>query len=125
MVVFCRFTRDIQTVHEVAAKLKQTSLELSGRYNQLARWQDGEAPILAVQTQSGGVGIDLTRARVAIYYSLGLSLGDHLQSLARIHRPGQTRNVVYYYLLAEGTIDEKVSKALQSRKEVIEEILKR
>ena len=69
--------------------------------------------------------IDLTRARVAIYYSLGLSLGDHLQSQARLHRPGQTRTVSYYYLLAENTIDGKVFKALQAKQDVIESLLRR
>ncbi len=126
VVVFCRFRRDLDTVHDVATKLKIPSCELSGRVNQLAEWQGAPtAKILAVQTQAGGVGIDLTKARVAIYYSLGLSLGDHLQSQARLHRPGQKGIVVYYYLLADRTIDEKVHKALLARKEVIEEILKR
>lgn len=123
VVVFCRFRHDLEAVHQVADAVDQRSLELSGRTNELEGWQNGYAPILAVQIQAGGVGIDLTRARVAIYYSLGLSLGDHLQSMARVHRPGQTRNVVYYYLLAENTIDVKIARALQARKDVIEAIL--
>ena len=125
VVVFARFRHDLDTVHAAAAGLHRNSLELSGRVNQLAAWQAGEAPVLAVQTQAGGVGIDLTRARVAIYYSLGLSLGDHLQSQARLHRPGQTRTVAYYYLLAENTIDGKVFKALEARQDVIEALLRR
>ena len=123
VVVFCRFRHDLDTVHRVAGPGR--SLELSGRKNDLAEWQAGAAPILAVQTQAGGVGIDLTRARVAIYYSLGLSLGDHLQSQARLQRPGQTRTVAYYYLLAEHTIDGKVFRALQAKQDVIEVLLRR
>ncbi len=125
VVVFCRFRHDLDSVHRVCVNLGFGSLELSGRVNQLAAWQAGDSQVLAVQIQAGGVGIDLTRARVGIYYSLGLSLGDHLQSLARIHRPGQTRNVVYYYLLADGTIDYKVYKALLNRQVVIEAVLER
>jgi SNF2 family DNA or RNA helicase len=125
VVVFCRFRHDLDSVRQVAQSLKLESRELSGRMNQLAEWQRGDAPVLAVQIQAGGVGIDLTRARVGVYYSLGLSLGDHLQSLARIHRPGQTRNVVYYYLLADRTIDHKVYQALQNRQEVIEAVMRR
>ena len=125
MVVFCRFRHDLDTVHTVSHNLHRESLELSGRVNELKEWQEGKAPVLAVQIQAGGVGIDLTRARVAIYYSLGLSLGDHLQSLARLQRPGQTRTVAYYYLLADGTIDHKVFKALQAKQDVIEALLRR
>ena len=91
--------------------------------DELKRWQAGEAPVLAVQIDSGGVGVDLTRARYAIYYSLGFSLGSYEQSLARIHRPGQTRPVEYIHLLAEGTVDEKVMAALARRSDVVNTVL--
>ena len=125
VVVFCRFRHDLDAVHYAAQCVHRGSLELSGRRDDLAAWQAGEAPVLAVQTQAGGVGIDLTRARVAIYYSLGLSLGDHLQSQARLQRPGQTRTVAYYYLLADNTIDHRVFRALAARKDVIDALLRR
>ena len=79
--------------------------------------------VMAVQIQAGGVGIDLTRASIAVYYSFGFSLGDHLQSLARLHRPGQRHPVTFYHLIAQGTVDEKVFRALQERREVISNIL--
>ena len=91
--------------------------------DELKRWQAGDAPVLAVQIDSGGLGIDLTRARYAIYYSLGFSLGSYEQSLARVHRPGQTRPVEYIHLLAENTVDEKVVAALSSRADVVNAVL--
>jgi SNF2 family DNA or RNA helicase len=91
--------------------------------DELKCWQAGEAPVLAVQIDSGGVGVDLTRARYAIYYSLGFSLGSYEQSLARIHRPGQTRPVEYIHLVAEGTVDEKVMAALARRADVVNTVL--
>ena len=125
VVVFARFRHDLDSIHRAAAKALKSSLELSGRINQLLDWQQGEAAVLAVQTQAGGVGIDLSRARIAIYYSLGLSLGDHLQSLSRLQRRDMGYSPAYYYLLAKGTVDEKVFNALRARKQVIEEVLKR
>lgn len=124
VVVFCRFRADLDVVHRVAAAQGRTSAELSGRTNALASWQAGEADVLAVQIQSGGVGIDLTRARYCIYYSLGFSLGDYMQSLARVHRPGQTRSVTYLHLVATDTIDEVVYAALAARDEVVQTILR-
>ncbi len=118
-------SKDLEAVHRVCVKLGFGSLELSGRVNELERWQSGESAVLAVQIQAGGVGIDLTRTRVGIYYSLGLSLGDHLQSLARIQRPGQEKIVAYYYLLADGTVDHKIYRALLNLEEVIEAIMRR
>ena len=125
VVVFCRFRHDLDSAHEAARMVGMRSLELSGRINQLQEWQQGGAPVLAVQTQAGGVGIDLSRAKLAIYYSLGLSLGDHLQSLARLQAKDMAWHPTYYYLLAKGTVDEKVYCALEARKEIIEEIMKR
>ncbi|HOQ47565.1 MAG TPA: SNF2-related protein [Bryobacteraceae bacterium] len=123
VVVFCRFHKDLEAVNRVADETGRRSLELSGRIDELKRWQAGEAPVLAVQIDSGGVGVDLTRARYAIYYSLGFSLGSYEQSLARIHRPGQTRPVEYIHLLAEGTVDEKVMAALARRSDVVNTVL--
>ena len=123
IVVFCRFRPDLDNIKAVCAELGRTSGELSGRMSNLKEWQDGELNTLAVQIRSGGVGIDLTRTAYCVYYSVGHSLGDYLQSLDRSHRHGQTRAVTYYHLLAEGTIDEKVYKALQKRKNIIDAIM--
>ncbi|WP_447983808.1 DEAD/DEAH box helicase [Nitrospira sp. Nam74] len=123
VVVFCRFRHDLNMVHQVAIAMKRCSLELSGRVDALKPWQQGAAPILAVQIQSGGVGIDLTRAAHAIYFSLGYSLEHYEQSRKRVHRPGQTRTVRYYHLVARGTIDRAVYAALKARKDVVEYIL--
>lgn len=122
IVVFARFHSDLdQTIR--AAKDRGGVLELSGRRNELQAWQDGKARVLAVQIQAGGVGVDLTRARIAVYYSLGFSLGEYEQSLARIHRPGQERPVLYYHLIAQGTVDEKVYEALRKKRDVVNFIL--
>lgn len=123
VVVFCVFHHDLDAVHRVAAKLGRKSLELSGRRKELAAWKSGDAPVFAVQIQSGGIGIDLTRARYCILYSIDFNLGNYLQALRRIHRPGQTRPVTYYHLLARNTVDITVRKALQRRRNIIEEVM--
>jgi SNF2 family DNA or RNA helicase len=123
VIVFCRFHKDLEAVNRVADETGRRSLELSGRMDELKQWQAGEAPVLAVQIDSGGVGVDLTRARYSIYYSLGFSLGSYEQSLARIHRPGQTRPVEYIHLLAQDTVDEQVMAALARRSDVVNSVL--
>ena len=125
LVVFCRFRHDLDSIAEVCRDAGRSCAELSGRRNELAHWQDGGADVLAVQIQSGGVGIDLTRARYAIYFSTSWSLGEYEQSLARVHRPGQERPVIYIHLPAKGTVDEVVYKALERKRDVIEAVLLR
>ena len=124
VVVFARFKHDLEVVHRVARKLERPSYEISGARKDLSLWNDGGG-ILAVQIQSGGLGIDLTKARYAVYYSLGFSLGDYLQSMARLHRQGHERPVEIIHLVAAGTVDEKVMAALAAREQIVESIMKR
>lgn len=123
IVVFCRFRTDIEAVHRIARKLNRHCLELSGKVNQLKNWAFGQTPMIVVQIQSGGVGIDLTKSCYAFYYSVGFSLSDYLQSMSRLHRPGQKKNVSCYHLVATNTVDEKVYKALDKREKIIESVL--
>jgi hypothetical protein len=122
-VVFGRFHHDLDAIRGECESRGLTCGELSGRRNDLASWQDGHSDVLIIQLQAGGVGVDVTRARVAIYYSLDFNLGNYLQSRARIRRPGQTRSGLWIHLVAEGTIDEKVYKALEKRQQVVEWVL--
>jgi len=123
VVVFARFRNDLDVVHRVAADVGRGSLEISGRRDELRDWQSGAAPILAAQIQAGGVGIDLTRSRYAIYYSIGFSLGDFLQSKARLHRPGQRRTTEFIFLAAANTVDEQILRALAARQDLVESVL--
>lgn len=123
VVAFCRFHADLDAVHEAAKAAGYHSLELSGRRDELKLWQGGQAQVLAVQISAGGVGVDLTRARYSIYYSLSFSLGEYDQALSRVHRPGQTRPVEHIHLVARNTVDVKIMRALEKRAEVVSAIL--
>lgn len=126
VVVFARFTADLDAIREVADELGRSYAEISGNRKDAL---DDDACLLpgvevvGVQIQSGGVGIDLTRAAVAVYYSIGHNLGDFQQSLKRTHRPGQKRNVLYVYLVAAGTVDSTIITALRNREEGISAVL--
>jgi len=123
IVVFYRFTHEGDLILETGREAGLTSVELSGRVNDLDLFQDGKADLIAVQIQAGSMGIDLTRARYGIYWSINQSLGDHDQSQKRQHRPGQTRPVMYLYLCAANTSDETMVEALQEKRNPIEAVL--
>lgn len=125
-VVFCRFRRDLDEARRVAGSLGRGYMEVSGRGNELRAWQDATGgEVIGVQIQSGGFGIDLTRAATAFFYSVGFSLADYQQATARIDRPGQTRNTTIVNFIAKGTIDEAVFGAIDSKANVIEKVLDR
>jgi len=123
LVIFARFTNDLRAIKEVAESQGRTYAELSGHANELSQWQIGNKDVLGVQIKSGREGVDFTRARYSIYYSLGFSLGDYEQSIKRLDRPGQVREGMYIHLLAKNTVDFKVMEALEKRQEVVSSVL--
>lgn len=124
IVVFCRFRADLEQVEKTCASLDWNYGEVSGSRKDVdGVWEGDEFDVMGVQIQAGGLGIDLTKARHAIYLSMGFNLGDYEQSRARIHRPGQERKCVYTHIVAKDTIDEAVYHALSNKKEVIEGVL--
>jgi SNF2 family DNA or RNA helicase len=123
VVIMAHFTNDLKMIRQVCEAQGRTYAELSGHANQLSQWQIGKFDVLGVQIKSGREGVDLTRARYTIYYSMGFSLGDYEQSMKRTDRPGQTREGLFIHLLAEGSVDLKVMKSLQHHKEVITAVL--
>jgi superfamily II DNA or RNA helicase len=126
VVVFCRFRSDLDAVAEVAAAAGLRYKEVSGRRQDGLTHDSEMAPdcdVVAVQIQSGGTGVDLTRARIVIWYSMGYSLSDYDQARARLHRPGQTRPVLSIHLLAEDTADMDVYEALSQRRSVVSFVL--
>lgn len=125
VIVFCRFRSDLDAVAEVAAQAGLTYGEVSGRSKSglSADSEMAEFDVVGVQIQSGGTGVDLTRSRVGIWYSLGYSLSDYDQARKRMDRPGQTRSVTFVHLLAEDTADFEVYGALDSRRSVIHGVM--
>jgi len=123
LVVFCRFRSDLEAVHRSAEKAKRSSCELSGSRRELEEFQSNSKNVIAIQISSGAEGITLVNARHCVYYSLGFSLGQYEQSLARIHRPGQKKSVTYHHLIVTNSVDTKLYSALRSKKRIINEIL--
>ena len=122
VVVFARFQNDLDVIARLAQKMRRPHYEISGRVKSLDEWNE-RGGVLAVQIQAGGLGLDLTAARYCVYYSLGYNLGDYLQSIARLHRPGQTSLVDYIHLVMSESIDEIVVEALADKEDVINRIL--
>lgn len=150
IVVFCRWRYDLDRVRSVVESLewernavkagndkKRAAMieagtwrpfvygELSGRAKQLD--ENAKIPpgiqVFGVQVQSGGVGVDFTRAAIAVLYSIDFSLGNYEQMLKRLHRPGQDRPVRFYHLVAERSVDQRIYKALAARKSVVGSIM--
>ena len=124
VVVYCRFRADLAAVAEVATAGGLRYGEISGsRKDGLTEdAKMADVDVLGVQIASGGVGIDLTRSRVAIWWSVGFEAWLFAQAQARQHRPGQTRQVSNIYLIASDTIDGAIYAALARKQSVIDTV---
>lgn len=122
VTIFSRFTNEIERIVKLCEKLKRKPSVLYKGINEIAEWQAGYSNVLIAQVQSGSEGISLVRSNICILFSVGFSLGQYEQLLARTMRPGQKRNVVYYSIIAKGTVNEKVYAALRNKKKVIDYI---
>jgi SNF2 family DNA or RNA helicase len=72
---------------------------------------------------TGGYGLTLTAAHTMVYYSNSFDLEKRLQSEDRAHRIGQTKNVTYIDLIAVGTVDEKIVKALRDKIDIATQVM--
>jgi SNF2 family DNA or RNA helicase len=73
--------------------------------------------------KTGGYGLTLTSSHTVVYYSNDYSLEVRMQSEDRAHRIGQTQKVTYIDLMAEGTIDEKIVKALNNKIDLASKVM--
>jgi hypothetical protein len=125
LVIFARFSADLEIVHDVCIDLDRTCGEISGQQKDLT--EGGEFPpeldTLAVQIQSGSLGINLSLASTAIFYSWGWSLGDVEQARARIRHGEKKEKLHYIHLTIEDTLDERMLLCLENRKDFIEDVI--
>ena len=129
VVIFARFNHDIKNIHSVCSRMGRRCSEISGRCDEFDEWNKGKTSILVVQIQSGAEGLDFTRAKYAIYYSLTYALYQYNQSRKRLHRPGQEHPVTYYLLMGKlkhgKSIDESIFESLQRNENFIHQIMSR
>lgn len=83
----------------------------------IRKWNKGELPIALLHPMSGGHGLNLqSGGSTMIWFGMTWSLELYQQTVARLWRQGQTANtVVIQHIVAKGTIDERILKALSQK----------
>lgn len=79
-------------------------------------WNKGRIKKLFAHSASIGHGTNLQYGgHIAAWFDLPFSLELWLQANARLPRPGQTKQVLIYPIIAEGTYDERALKMLSDK----------
>lgn len=123
LVVFARFIPEIDAIARMLKKegIKYSLIrgDVKDRASEVERFQnDKETKVFIGQLQTTGMGLTLTAADTAVFYSLSYNFADYEQAKARIHRIGQKNNCTYIHLIAKNSIDEKVLDALSKKKNI-------
>lgn len=126
IVIFAKFRIDIKNIRDMLESIGIDSSEMSGKEDTTQDWVDNKTRVIVIQIASGAEGLnELVKSRYCIYYTLSHSLGMYLQSRKRLHRPRQTRPVIYYTLIAKNTIDKTILNSLKSNKNVVDYIMEK
>jgi superfamily II DNA or RNA helicase len=130
-VVFCRF---VWEVHLIARILERMNLgrgaKLWGkvkdlkkdprRTNMLLDFQKGKYDWMVCQQKTGGVGVDLYRARKFFVYSMGHSYIDYDQMLSRGDFLEQNETADFFLLVVRSSIDTDIVSAVVKKKSITE-----
>jgi len=81
---------------------------------------DPDQSVLVLQVDAGGVGINLQCAQVVILMEAQFKPSTEWQAIARVHRMGQSRQVIVHRLLAIGTIEERLVQLLEDKTRLFE-----
>ena len=83
----------------------------------ISEWNSGKIPVALIHPASAGHGLNLqSGGSTLVWFGLTWSLELYQQTNARLWRQGQTADtVVIQHIIAKGTIDEQIMKALKTK----------
>ncbi len=110
------FKHDLERITERLHKLHIPFSKLDTSES-IIRWNKGELPVALIHPASAGHGLNLQAGgSTLIWFGLTWSLELYQQTNARLWRQGQqSETVVVQHIIAKGTIDERILKALSEK----------
>jgi len=131
-IIWSRFRHDIQVITDMLNKEYGEGCAAAyygdtpdnERNDIVMRFQKSNALRFFVgNPATAGYGLTLTEANLVVYYANDFNLETRIQSEDRAHRIGQRNPVTYVDLMTEGSIDEKIVKALRAKIDIGAKVL--
>ena len=130
VIIWCAFRHDVELITAAISKEfpdKSYVTYKGGQNNDerikaldLFKYKDCQ---FMISTSAASKGLTLVECCANIYFSMSYNLENFLQSQDRTHRIGQERVVTYDLMMAKDTIDEKIVKTLEKKKDLAESVL--
>ena len=129
VIIFSQFTSFLEIIGRMLVKQGYKYLYLDGstplkeRSMLVTKFQSGLCPIFLVSLKAGGLGLNLTAANYVIIADPWWNPAIEKQAEDRAHRMGQERAVTVIRLVAQHTIEEKILRLHETKRELSDAIL--
>jgi SNF2 family DNA or RNA helicase len=115
VLVAYAFKHEQARIMEALKEFKPRKLETA---QDIADWNEGKAPLMVAHPASVGHGINIQKGgHILVWFGNTWSLELYQQFNARLYRQGQMKPVMIHHIIAKNTIDEKIIKALDGKKQ--------
>ena len=123
LLVFYNFQHDRDRIKKALEKSDLVVKELKTTQDE-DDWNAGKIDILLTHPASAAYGLNLQEGGNHVcWFGLSWNLEHYQQANKRLHRQGQKEKVIIHHLVTQGTRDEDVMRALDSKAGVQEEIM--
>ena len=129
ILLFSQFTSMLELLEQRMKKEKISCCMLTGatskedRARLVERFQKEEVPVFCISLKAGGTGLNLTAADIVIHFDPWWNAAVENQATDRAHRIGQKHVVNVNRLIAKDTIEERILKLQEAKKELAEQVL--
>lgn len=113
VIVFYNFDAELRAIEDVCIELDKPTSFVNGHERDLSCYEQYNDAVIIVQYQAGAMGLNLQKSNRIVYFTPPLSCEFYMQSKKRIHRIGQNQTCFYYRLICNGSIENKIYKALE------------
>ncbi|MGA5637279.1 DEAD/DEAH box helicase [Streptomyces cinereoruber] len=122
-VSMARLLADHLAARGIPAQLLHGGTPVAERERMVDRFQDGEVPVFLLSLKAAGTGLNLTRAGHVIHYDRWWNPAVEEQATDRAYRIGQTQPVQVHRLIAEGTVEDRISDMLRAKRALADAVL--
>ena len=95
------------------------------RLDMANKFNHDKTPVFLISLKAGGTGLNLTGADVVIHFDPWWNISAQNQATDRTHRIGQNNKVQVFKLIAKDTIEEKIEKLQQNKKDLADSVIKK
>jgi SNF2 family DNA or RNA helicase len=99
------------------------SMKAKDRIDTVNKFNEDDTPVFLISLKAGGTGLNLTGADLVIHFDPWWNPAVEDQATDRAHRFGQKNIVEVIKLIAKDSVEEKIVRLQENKKELINKVL--